>query len=119
MKEGNVIVVPMPQADGIVKNRPAIVLREMPPFLDVLICGVSTQLRQAAKDFDEVISANDADFVASGLMDESLIKLGFLAVVARSKVIGSIGSISSERHKRLLQKLSDYQVSRSPSTSKV
>jgi hypothetical protein len=56
MKEGDVIVVPMPQADGMVKNRPAIVLREMPPFGDVLVCGVSTQLRQAAKDFDEVIS---------------------------------------------------------------
>ncbi|MDT4955646.1 MAG: mRNA interferase MazF [Acidobacteriota bacterium] len=108
MKEGDVVVVPMPQADGVVKNRPAIVLREMPPFRDVLICGVSTQLRQATKDFDEVISRSDADFVARGLMAESLIRLGFLTVVPRSKVVGSIGSISSERHKRLLQKLSDY-----------
>ncbi len=45
----------MPQADGVIKNRPAINLREMPPFRDVLVCGVSTQLRQAAKDFDEVM----------------------------------------------------------------
>lgn len=29
MKEGDVIIVPMPQADGMVKNRPAIILREM------------------------------------------------------------------------------------------
>jgi mRNA interferase MazF len=42
MKEGDLILVPMPQADGLVKNRPAIVLREMQPFQDVLICGVST-----------------------------------------------------------------------------
>ena len=42
MKEGDVIIVPMPQADGAVKNRPAVVLREMPPFRDVLVCGVST-----------------------------------------------------------------------------
>jgi mRNA interferase MazF len=108
MKEGDVIVVPMPQADGMVKNRPAIVLREMPPFQDMLICGVSTQLRQAVKDFDEVISTNDADFVASGLKAESLIRLGFLVVLPRNKIVGSIGSISSERHQRLLQKLSDY-----------
>jgi mRNA interferase MazF len=110
MKEGDVILVPMPQADGIVKNRPAIVLREMPPFRDVLVWGVSTQLRQAAKDFDEVISPSDADFVLRGLIEESLIRLGFLVVIPRTKIVGSIGSVSSERHKRLLQKLSEYLV---------
>jgi mRNA interferase MazF len=110
MKEGDVIIVPMPQADGVVKNRPAVVLREMPPFKDVLVCGVSTQLRQTAKDFDEVISPNDVDFIASGLKTESLIRLGFLTVIPHNKIAGSIGSISSERHKRLLQKLSDYLV---------
>jgi mRNA interferase MazF len=110
MKEGDVIILPMPQADGVVKNRPAIVLRKMPPFQDVLVYGLSTQLRQAAKGLDEVISANDADFFASGLKAESLIRLGFLVVIPRSKVVGSIGSISSERHKRLLQRLSDYLV---------
>jgi len=111
MKEGDVIVVPMPQADGMVKNRPAIILREMPPFQDMLVCGVSTQLRQAAKDFDEVISPNDQDFVLSGLVEESLIRLGFLVVVPRARIAGSIGSISPERHKRLVQNLSKYIVS--------
>jgi mRNA interferase MazF len=110
MKEGDVVIVPMPQADGVSKNRPAIILREMPPFRNVLICGVSTQLRQATKDFDEVISPSDADFVSSGLKEESLIRLGFLVVVPRSKIVGSIGGISSERHKRLLQRLSAYLV---------
>ena len=110
MMQGDVVVVPMPQADGMVKNRPAIILREMPPFRDVLVCGVSTQLRQAAKEFDEVISPTDADFAASGLKEESLIRLGFLVVVPRNKIAGSIGSISPERHKRLLQRLSEYLV---------
>lgn len=110
MKEGDVIIVPMPQSDGVVKNRPAIILREMLPFRDALVCGVSTQLRQAAKDFDEVISPGDADFVSSGLIEESLIRLGFLVVVPRAKIVGSIGSISSERHKRLLQRLGEYLV---------
>jgi mRNA interferase MazF len=104
MKEGDVIIVPMPQADGMVKNRPAI-LREMPPFRDALVCGVSTQLRQA-EDFDEIISPSDADFDASGFHAESLIRLGFLVVVPQAKIAGSIGSISSERRKRLLQRLS-------------
>ncbi len=42
MKEGDVILTPIPQADGVVKNRPAVVLREMPPYKDFLVCGVST-----------------------------------------------------------------------------
>ena len=110
MKEGDVIIVPMPQAEGAVKNRPAVVLREMPPFRDVLVCGVSTQLHQAAKGFDELISPMDADFSASGLKGESVIRLGFLVVVPRAKVIGSIGSIASDRHERLLQTLSRYLI---------
>jgi len=71
---------------------------------------VSTQLRQAAKGFDELISPHDTDFVSSGLQVESLIRLGFLVVVPRNKIVGSIGSVSTERHKRLLQRLSEYLI---------
>ena len=110
MKEGDLVIVPMPPADGVIKNRPAVILREMPPFRDLLICGVSTQQRQAAKGLDELISPSDPDFVSSGLKEESLIRLGFLVVVPRSKIAGSIGSLSPERHKGLLQRLSAYLV---------
>jgi mRNA interferase MazF len=108
MQEADVVIVAMPQANGVIKDRPAIILREMPPFRDMLVCGVSTQLRHAVKDFDELISPTDADFVASGLNAESLIRLGFLIVIPRQNIVGSIGSISSERHNRLLRRLSTY-----------
>ena len=110
MNEGDVILTPVPQADGAVKNRPAIFLREMPPYRDVLVCGVSTQLHRKVKGFDEFIQPTDADFGSSGLRTASLIRLGFLAVLPRSAVIGSIGTISSNRHKRLLKRLSDYLI---------
>src|SRR5215210_8397805 len=110
MKEGDVILTPVPQANGVIKNRPAIVLREMLPYKDFLVCGVSTQLHQQVKDFDEIISPLDADFSSSGLKSESLIRLGFMAVLPSSRIAGSIGSISPERHKRLLKTLSDYLV---------
>jgi mRNA interferase MazF len=108
MKEGDVVLTPIPQADGAIKNRPAIILREMPPYKDFLVCGVSTQLHQRVEDFDEIISTSDKDFPSSGLKSESLVRLGFLAVLPRSRIVGAIGSISSERHKRLLKTLSDY-----------
>lgn len=108
MKEGDVILTPVPQADGAIKNRPAVILREMPPYRDLLVCGVSTQLNQQVKDFDELISPADADFAAAGLKSESLIRLGFLAVRPRSSIIGSIGYISADRRRRLLKRPSNY-----------
>ncbi len=41
MKEGDLVIVPTPQIDGAVKDRPAIILRKMPPFRDILLCGPS------------------------------------------------------------------------------
>src|SRR5437773_12568756 len=110
MTEGDVILTPVPQADGNVKNRPAVLLREMPPFGDVLVCGISTQIQHEVVGFDEVLDATDADFAASGLRTTSLIRLGFLSVLPITKIIGTIGFISSERRKRLLQNLADHLV---------
>ena len=108
MREGNVVLTPIPQSDGAIKNRPAIVLREMVPYRDLLVCGVSTQLHQQVKEFDEIVSPSDLDFKSSGLLVESLIRLGFLAVLPRKNIVGSIGAISKERHERLLQTLAEY-----------
>ncbi|MCD6586703.1 MAG: type II toxin-antitoxin system PemK/MazF family toxin [Desulfobacteraceae bacterium] len=108
MKEGDVILAQVPQVNGKLKNRPAIFLREMPPYNDLLVCGVSTQLHQYVMNFDDIISPADENFKLSGLQSKSLIRLGFLAVLPRNSVLGSIGSISSERHKRLLKNLCDY-----------
>jgi mRNA interferase MazF len=110
MKEGDVILTPMTQSDGKVKNRPAICLRDMPPFQDMLVCGVSTQIHQLTFDFDELITSQDSDFSSSGLVNDSLIRLGFLAVLPRHNIIGSIGSISPERYQRLLRRLSEYLI---------
>jgi mRNA interferase MazF len=110
MKEGDMVLTPLPQADGTVKNRPALVLREMPSYRDFLVCGVSTQLHQEAEGFEEIINASDADFPSSGLKAASLIRLGFLAVLPRKSLVGSIGAVAPERHRRLLQRLSDYLV---------
>jgi mRNA interferase MazF len=108
MKEGDVVLVAMPQANGSIKTRPTIILREMPPFQDMLVCGISTQLHQEVKGFDETLAPMDSDFVTSSLVGKSLIRLGFLTVVPQAQIVGVIGSISSTRHKRLLTKLSDY-----------
>ncbi|TMA41066.1 MAG: type II toxin-antitoxin system PemK/MazF family toxin, partial [Deltaproteobacteria bacterium] len=74
MTEGDVVLTPLPQADGQVKNRPAVVLRLMPPHGNLLVCGVSTQVHQEVVGFDETIKPGDADFASSGLKAPSLMR---------------------------------------------
>ncbi len=108
MKEGDVLLVNLPQADGMWKTRPTVYLRSMPPFDDLLVCGISTQLRHKVDDFDETISSTDTDFTSSGLTQTSIIRLGFLAIVTKKNIRGAIGYISAERHKLLLSRLSKH-----------
>lgn len=108
MTEGDVVITPLPQADGQLKNRPAVVLRRLPPFGDVLVCGVSSQLHLAVKNFDEVIDPGQTDYVTSGLKTASVIRLGFLATLPDSHFVGKIGVISPERHSCLLTRLSEH-----------
>jgi len=110
MKESDVVIIAIPQADNSVKNRPAIILRVMPGFHDFLVCGISTQLHQEIPGFDETIEPDDPDFLGSHLVATSLIRLGFLSVVPQTQIRGAIGSISSDRHRRLLKKLSGYLI---------
>jgi mRNA interferase MazF len=76
----------------------------------LLVCGISTQLHHEVKGFDDVILTSDSDFVQSGLRATSLIRLGFLGVVPISQVAGSIGSIDSQRHEKLLKRLANFLV---------
>jgi mRNA interferase MazF len=108
MKDGAVVLAPLPQADGRLKYRPAVVLRSMPPFGDLLVCGVSTQLHQEVMGFDDRIGLQDSDYGASGLKAPSLIRLGFLAVMPRTSFAGAIGAVSPERYERLLVRPVDH-----------
>lgn len=105
MNEGDIVLAPLPQADGRLKNRPAVLLRRLPPFGDWLVCGVSTQVHQSVADFDELIAARDPEFANTGLKAASIIRLGFLAVLPETALLGTIGTISRERHHRLLVNL--------------
>jgi len=108
MKEGDILLTALRQADGTVKDRPVVFLRRMPPFRDLLVCGISTQLQQSAPELDETITPSDPDFRASGLKVPSLIRLGYLAVLPSAQFKGRIGRIASARLKRLLARLSDF-----------
>ena len=111
MKEGDIVLTSLPQSDGKEKPRPALLLRKMPPFGDFLVCGISSQLHQGVVGFDEWLKMTDAEFSESGLLASSVIRLGFLAILPRSRIIGVIGHVSAGRHEALLKRLSLYLIS--------
>lgn len=73
MREADIVLTPLPHADGTLKHRPALILREFPPFGDCLVCGISTQTHRAVPDFDEIVCRADPDFCSSGLVKDSVI----------------------------------------------
>jgi mRNA interferase MazF len=108
VNEGDVVLAVLPQADGRLKNRPAAALRKMPPFGDWLVCGITTQQRHEIEGFDDPIRPEHDDYVASGLKAPSLIRLGFLAVLPESRLLGAIGTLAPARHQRLLDRLCEH-----------
>ncbi len=105
MKAGDIVLAPLPQAVGAPKLRPALVLCQMPPYADLLLCGISSQLDQAVPGFDEVIQSSDKDFPSSCLRVTSVIRLGFLATRPATQLGGILGQIDSQRLSRLRRNL--------------
>ncbi len=111
MKEpGQIVLFRFPQTDleeG--KLRPALLLAKLPgEYDDWLICMVSSQIRHYVQNFDEVVRETDADFADSGLKAASVIRLGRLAAVEGSILLGAIGHISPERLRRIKSRLAAW-----------
>ncbi|MEI6090277.1 MAG: type II toxin-antitoxin system PemK/MazF family toxin [bacterium] len=108
MKEGEIILASIITSDGMFKKRPALILKILPKYGDLLLCGVSTQIHQYITDFDMLIEEKSLDFSNSGLIKESLIRLGYLSVIPSNFIEGKLGFISKENHKILIKRLCDY-----------
>ena len=87
---GQVVVFRFPETDQSEgKLRPALLVSPVPgPFDDWLVCMITSQLRHQVEGFDEVVRTSDDDFGSSGLKTESLIRIGRLAVVNGSVLLG-------------------------------
>ena len=109
MKPGNVALLRFPLANLVTGNlRPVVLIaRVSGPYSDWLVAMVSTNLGQALPGFDEVITRQDYDFVASGFKEASAIGIGRLAVVEADLLLGEIGEISSERLNRIQKRIAD------------
>lgn len=104
LNPGSIVLIKLPQADGCQKQRPAIVLKQMPGYGDYLVCGISSRLRQTIPKFDEVLISSPTN----GLKITSVVRLSFLYVVPAKQVVKVIGQVSEATCQGLLQRLTDY-----------
>lgn len=105
MREGDIVKAALNQIDNKVKFRPALLLKQMPPYDDWLVCGITSQLSNRVEKFDLLLSENDSEFPKTGLLKTSIIRLGFIAVIPESIIEGIIGSISKNKYDELLNNL--------------
>jgi mRNA interferase MazF len=109
-KPGQIVLFQFPQTNMPAgKLRPALLMGKLPgPYDDWLMCMISSQMHQYIDGFDEKITETEPDFVSSGLKTASVIRIGRLAVVDGSILLGAIGEIDSERLKRIKANLSNW-----------
>lgn len=97
MENGSIAIASLQQADGIRKNRPVLILCEVPPYRDYLVCGISSQLRQAVKGVDVIIEANEEDFGQTHLQCSSVIRTRYLATLPSASIKGKLGILSRDK----------------------
>ncbi|MCF8257019.1 MAG: type II toxin-antitoxin system PemK/MazF family toxin [Flavobacteriales bacterium] len=95
MKQGSIVKVVLPQADGRLKARPALVLKRLND-LDVLVCGISSKVHRKQQGIDLLLRPEDSAFAATGLRFTALIRVGFLATIPLSSIEGAIGHVAEE-----------------------
>ncbi|MEO8616233.1 MAG: transcriptional regulator [Luteolibacter sp.] len=83
------------------KPRPVLLLRQMPPFYDYLVCALSSKLHHECPGFDEVITFSDDEFPDSGSKVASLIRLGMRTTLSHSAILGKLGTVSEARLNRM------------------
>ena len=113
MRAGDIVLAALPQADESTKIRSALLLCALPPFGDWLACGITSQIRHAVPDFDEVIARDDVDYAGTRLHDRSLIRLGFLDTLARTQIGDVLKQIATDRLQRLRHNLVQHLLTRS------
>jgi mRNA interferase MazF len=108
VKQGDIVVASLQQSDGKIKLRPVLVLKSMPQYHDLLVCGISSQLWNFVEGFDEKIEDSHPDFKISGLTRSSIVRIGYLATLDIRDIKGTIRHVSSETINLIISRLVEY-----------
>ena len=112
MEEGSIVRIALPQSNGNLRSRPALILKKVKPYDDYLLCSISSKIHNEIKDLDIVIGIEHPDFVSSRLKYPGLIRTANLFTIPASLIEGKIGFISEQTHDKILQNLSKFILNR-------
>jgi mRNA interferase MazF len=107
MKTGDITLAKIPQ-DLSGKLRPVLLLKQLPKYNDFLVCAITSQMHQYIDGFDLIINKTDQNFVNTGLLSSSVIRLGSLAVLRLQDLTGSIGYLETEYYQMLINNIIEY-----------
>lgn len=111
MEAGSIVRAALPQADGLRKPRPAILIARFPPFDDWLLVGISSHLELAVPDLDVIIDPSDAGFADTGLNYAGVARLGFAHIVPKKSVEGVVGKVSKATLELIKKRFTDHILS--------
>ncbi|MBK7382077.1 MAG: type II toxin-antitoxin system PemK/MazF family toxin [Flavobacteriales bacterium] len=110
MKAGDVVRWAFVQGDGQRKLRPAIILGQVPPYNDWLVCAISSQVQREVKGLDVLIDTQHPDFHRGGLRLPSLVRVAQLTTLPDKAIQGSIGDISPATLALIKERLRNWLV---------
>jgi mRNA interferase MazF len=96
MKQGDICLTKLGQADGSEKLRPTLLLSRLPGYGDWLVCGISSQVHKISDNWDVFLKEGDPIFLKTGLKKSSIVRLSFLATAPSNTIAGKIGSLPIE-----------------------
>lgn len=108
MKPGDVVRWSFVQGDGQRKFSPAIVLGLVPPYNDLLVCAVSSQVQREVKGLDLIVDEGHPDFKRMGLRVASVVRVVQLTTLPDKVIQGAIGSVSTGTLGVLKSRLRDW-----------
>lgn len=108
MRPGDLVRWAFIQGDGQRKFRPALIVAIVPPFDDLLVCAVSSQLQREVKGLDLIIDPKHPDYQRMGIRFPSLIRVAQLVTLPNRSIQGAIGSISPETLVQLRSRLREW-----------
>ncbi len=87
------------------KKRPALVLKTIPKYNDLLVCGISSQLNSAIEGLDIVVKSNTNEFRQTGLHKDSVFRISYILIIPLNFIEGKIGSITEGTYNLIIERL--------------
>lgn len=117
-ERGELVLARFPFTDMTnAKLRPLLVLAEVPgPFRDFIVMFISSQLNQAVLELDLILDTNHPAFAASGLKVASVFRIGKVAALSESLLVGTLGQLDPSVFHEIVGRLTNLLQADRPRT---